>query len=415
MTTIKSVCDELLKDLVFDTKLINKLYKFQVGFTHKNKEHMEFFGGNLTGVQRVRFTNSDFSEYFDTIINHDPNELRNRLEKTIVINQNRNRKGELFKVSSDVFNIVSMYLIHRFINAEILTPEQKLKGSLYTALILNYKFLTSILSEWFKYPCDIKLAQATYAKLSGKFLIKKLGNWGEVINYRASEFVEINGLHYNTLKSFDDDDKIVKMINDAHGRIKDIMKNITSEHYTAKEGGESIYSSSNVMTDVEGIEVTRDKIHGLETYITYLSNVLHDKHSFIKNDLVGFVCSVSYTTNTNNLINSLNYMSEVSVNTNHKDIDKILRDTIYLGFNYLLEDEFSLSKNVDIPTFLIKLKGYFTASKSKDPELIALRESISDIVIKSNERINDQSLASTRTAVFLYISLRAYLKSHYSR
>ena len=91
MTTIKSVCDELLKDLVFDTKLINKLYKFQVGFTHKNKEHMEFFGGNLTGVQRVRFTNSDFSEYFDTIINHDPNELRNRLEKTIVINQNRNR------------------------------------------------------------------------------------------------------------------------------------------------------------------------------------------------------------------------------------------------------------------------------------------------------------------------------------
>ena len=415
MTTIKSVCDELLKNLVFDTKLINKLYKFQIAFTHKNKEHMEFFGGNLTGVQRVRFTESDFSEYFDTIVNYDPNELRTRLEKTVVINQNRNRKGELFKVSSDVFNITSMYLIHRFIIAENLTPEQRIKGSLYTALILNYRFLTSILSEWFKYPCDIKLAQATYAKLSARFLIKKLGSWGEVINYRSNEFIQVDGLHYETLKLFNDDDKIVKMINDAQGRVKDLMKNITTEHYAAKEGDETIYTSSNVLIDVEGVEVTRDKVHGLETYITYLGNVIHDKHSFIKNDLIGFVCSVSYTTNVNNLLNSLNYMSEVSVNINHKDIDKIIRDTIYLGFNYLLDDEFSLSKNVDIPTFLIKLKGYFTASKSRDPELIALRESISDIVIKSNERVNDQILASTRTAVFLYVSLRAYLKSHYSK
>ena len=59
MNTILEIFNDECKHVVIDSHLIKKLKKYQSDFVLKNTDHQEFFGGNLTGVQVVRFTNSD--------------------------------------------------------------------------------------------------------------------------------------------------------------------------------------------------------------------------------------------------------------------------------------------------------------------------------------------------------------------
>jgi hypothetical protein len=415
MLTLKAVFDHLLRHLVIDQSFARKLYNFQVGFVNKTHEHMDFFGGNLTGVHRVRFTDADFAAFYDLLGRVDGMGIRAAIEKVPTIDENRNRHGELFKVSSDPFNLTCMYLIHRCLTSPKLTPQRQVQAAIDLALIFNYRALTALLAWYFRYPADPKVAQATYASLSNRFLIKKLGSWQAVLVYRSQEFTKEEGLWYQVLKNFGPDEEIVKMVNDTQGRVRDILKSIFGEHVRAKENDELIYTQSSTMLDVEGVEVVRDRVHGLEAYLGYLSSILPDRNSFIKTELVQMVTTVSYTTQINYLVKTLEFLSDSALDHKHKLIHEFIHLVLTVSFNYLTDHQFSLSGRINIPEFLIRLKGCYTSAKSKDPDLEQLRAMGTQLVHQANGRINDQSTASTRTAVFLYVALRAYVRQHYSR
>ena len=276
MITLLDVFDEQFKHVKFDSKLAKALYGYQIAYINSSREYLEFFGSNLLGVHVIRFKDSDVTKFFD-LLDIDLYDLSKEIKKVTAINQE-------FKISSDVFNLTCMYLIHRFMTTPVLTEDQRRRAYYDCAILYFIRCIAAILSARFKYPADPKLAQAAYANLSYKYLIKKLGSWHKVLDYRATDFISETGIHFNDLKEFRDD-AIVYAINDSANRISDIIKGYYNELMKVHVGGNKIGVSSSTFLDLEGEKVTKEKTMAVEVYAIYLNSIMSDKHSFIKDEL----------------------------------------------------------------------------------------------------------------------------------
>ena len=97
------------------------------------------------------------------------------------------------------------------------------------ALVLCYRYLTSLLYKYFVYPADPQIAAATYAQLSYKYELKQHGTWFATLVARCEKLIEQNSIHYKTFKKYDSDIEIVYLLSDSQGRIRDMLKNIYAE------------------------------------------------------------------------------------------------------------------------------------------------------------------------------------------
>lgn len=407
MDTIKQVFDHHLAHLSFDKKLANQTYAFQTGFVNKNEDHMAFFGGHLTGVYTVRFTDKDFSRFFDTVADADVEVLRHDLHGLESIYPER-------KVSSDIFNLTCMYLIHRWLTADSVDEDLRHRSALDVALIFNYRAITALMSWYWRYPADPRLAEATYSNLSYRFLIKKLGTWQDVLLYRCKDLIEPDGLHYKSLFDFTVDDDIVSAIIDSQGRIRDMIKNIYAEFKKAHVSGEKIKTSSSISIDSDGVEIIKDKVHGVESYVNYLLNIISDANSFIKQELIDILIRMMPTIQEKALIRVLKWMSENIHNPAYPDIEKLVKLTLIHSHHYLSRKGYVLTNSKDISDIMVRLRGVYTSSRSNDADLLDMREIGARLIRDAIGKTNDAAISAIRTGIFLYINIRAYTKHHYS-
>ena len=71
LMNVKTIFDTECSHLKFDKKLGALIARYVLDFINKNSDHMTFFGGNLTGVQIVRFTDEDRNRWFTDILGTD--------------------------------------------------------------------------------------------------------------------------------------------------------------------------------------------------------------------------------------------------------------------------------------------------------------------------------------------------------
>lgn len=405
--TLKSFFDETFSHLTFDSYLAKELYRFQVAFVNKSSEHMEFFGGNLLGVQVVRFTDRDTQRFFGDILNVDVFALKEAIDGLPGIDPN-------WKVSSDPLNLTTMYLMHRFMTATDMQEAQRERAAIDVALIFNYRVITALLAHYFKYPADPKIAQAVYANLSNRYLIKRLGSWQEVFMYRAKELMAKEGIWFETLNSFSPDKDVVDMVNDSQGRIRDMMKNIYAEFKLAHTAGDKILTTTSVGMDMDGTEVIKDRVHGPEMYQNYLLSVLADQNSFIREELVWVVCKVMSGMQVRGFRTVLTWLSQHASDTHHATVDKFVKNTLIYSIDYLSRHGYLLRDSKDLAGITSKLKNLYLASRSTDSELAEIRDSGSIIVKEACGKTSDQAAAAIRTGLILYVCLRAFTKHHYT-
>lgn len=407
MAALIEVFDEACEHLVFNQDLATKFYRQQVGFVNKNSEHMEFFGGSLTGVQVVRWVDRDFNLFFDENLEIDVFLLKDGIKEVDDINMDH-------KVSSDAFNLTCTYLIHKFLTSQLMDPKRRERAAMDIALLFQYKCLCSILANSFRYPADPKLAQATYANLSYRFLIKKLGSWQEVLSFRAQEMISPEGLHRKALERFNDDLAIVYCINDSQGRLRDLIKNIYSEMMKAKNAGDRIYTTGGTMVDADGEEIFKDKANGLESYSNYVLGIATDRNSFIKTELVQIVVKMMHTMQPKGFARVLEWIPDALMKSGKSKTEELIVLTMQHSYNYLLSNGYSVRASKDITSILTKLKTIYISSRVTDADLLKMRELGSEIVTESIGKTNEQSVAAIRTGLFLYICLRAYTKQYYT-
>ena len=393
---LKNLFDEKIAEhLSIDKSLARRIYSFQINFINKNSEHIEFFGGNLTGVNTVRFTDRDLTEFFEDILYVDLDDLKHALKNVLFENS---ITKESWKISNDVFNLTCFYLIHMFLTNNKMPEKDRQRAALDVSLLFNYRCIAALTSHYFQYTIDRKTAESTYANLSQRFLIKRLGSWNEVMLYRAQSILSKENAHLQNIIEFKDDYSIIVALNDAQSRVKDILKNIYAEFIKVHTSGDKINTSSSLIIDSDGAEVIKDKIHGLESYISYLMSVLYDKDSFIKYDLVEIVSRLVFTVNKKNLITVLTWMSDNSMSNEKDNVEGFIKEVMIYNYKYLTENKYVLKNKNDIPGLLAKLKNVYMSSRSNEKELLDIRDNGEKLILKALQKVNIQQLASVRTA-----------------
>ena len=415
MDKIIDVFDKYTEHLSFDRRLAKSLYDMQVGYVNKNEEHMNFFGGNLTGVHILRFNDKEYRHFFHDILKINPDRLRNDIHKLDSIV--KNDKGEAkFKISSDLFNMSIMYVAHKCLTSDKLKPDERQQAALDALLLFNYRTVSAIITDWFHYPADPMVAQRTYESLSGKFLLKQLGSWQEVMEYRSKEIMSDTSPHKNTLRHFGPDEGIVYLINDSQSRVADMIKNIYKEYMEVHKRGERINKSSHAGMDLEGNEVFKDKTSGIEAYVDYLLSIISDEHTLIKKELLDIIYDVIPTAPTELVKTTLTWLSEhymgLKADFSH-DTDLFARLSITYCMNYIDDNNLISDTKGDLGTILMRLKFALMSSRSTSDELLELRGVGGNIITEATKRVNEQIVSSVRTATILYVFLRAYTKKHY--
>lgn len=402
---IKETFEASLPHLKIDTHLCNSLRKYVQNFMNKNKDHAGFFGGNLLGVHPARFLDSDRHRWFDEIIDADEETLKVQLHALPSIDPN-------FFISSNAMNLSCAYLTHAIFRSALSAKDKK-EAIVNVLLILQFKFITSILQHYFRYPADKAVAEATYASLTQKFAIKEHGSWIGVLTNRCEDILAPTSIHYDVISRFDQDEDIVNMLNDVQGRIRSMVKNIYRVMLRVREEGTKIGTTSNVVSH-DGEEILRDKINGLGNYIHYLKSVVGDKNSFVREELLGVVGKILPSAQARYLRPALEFISAQYFKENHKDYERVFTLTLVHSYSYLSNNRSAVRSGTDLGDMLIKLRGAYTSSRSNDTDLLELRESVETLIRPSVDSRTASVLSSVRTGVLLYLVARAYTMQYYS-
>lgn len=405
---IKGVFLEECGKLPIDANLIKRLRVYESSFVGRNADHIAFFGGHLLGVNPVKFLPSDQMRWFDEIIRADELALEQKLLALPTVNKD-------WKVSSNTMNLSCAWLIYAIHASKALTPQQKHQGMMDVLLILQYKFFTSLLFHYFRYPAKPEVAEATYAALSDKFTIKQVGTWGALFKDRAETILAKDSPHMKngTLLNFDDDEGVIYFLNDVQGRIRDVMKNIYSVYDRVHNSGQAIQSTSAV-TDHDGEKILKDKSTNLNSYTRYLNSVITDQNSFIREELVRVILQLMHTAPPSVFEQTLKWMSQHYRQSNYGIIEQVINETLIHSFSYFDEHREYVRGNPNLTTLLSRLKGVYTSSRSTDPVLMKLRENAEHLVEMATKSKNESTLASVRTALLLYLVARALTMTHYA-
>lgn len=404
---ISKVFDEECKDLQIDKDLVRRLNTYQNAFVHKNSEHQDFFGGSTTGVQVVRFLPADRNRWFDEILEINDTLLEEKLHALPTVNTD-------WLISSDAMNLSCAWLAHAVFKSNKLNDKQKHDALIDIFLVLQYKYLTSILYRFFKYPADRETAEATYSLLSYKYALKVHGSWSAVLRARAEEIISKESIHYDTIVKMDDDKDVIYLLNDTQGRIKDMMKNIYDLFIRVSQQGIKIATVTAVTTDHDGEEILKDKTKSMTVYGRYIRSVIIDKNSFVRTELTNVIEKIMQTMPPKLFNMTLEWMSINYSQVNTKIIDEVLEETLLHSFDYLGTNRELIRNNTDLSNLLAKLRGVYMSSRSTDQALIALREKTEKMVRMAVETKNESVISSVRTGVLLYIVLRSFTMKHYS-
>lgn len=407
---IKELLDEYFVDVKFDHALYAQVCNMEAQFVNKKQEHIEFFGGNLTGVEVVRFTPSDRDRLFHEVLRCDENELR---EKLYALQDEHGKPliNQDWAVVSDVFNVACVWLIHGFASSKILNEAQRHEACVRVGCYLFYKFLTSLLAHYFKYPADRETAQATYEALSFKYALKQFGSWGETIRDLSEKAVGKESIHRAVVEQMDDDARIIRMIGDLQGRIRDMLKNIYAEFLRAHQSGNRIVSTSSLV-ESDGELILKDNLRTPGVYTRYLKSIVSDRNTFIRPELVDVIASVMHTLAPRLLLQTLEWTSENYLKARDSRIEQAIDIVLEHAIEYMAINRTVARTN--IAGMIDKLRGAYMSSRSTDHKLLEARQLIGELVREATGSRNDSMVATVRTSWMLYVVARSYSMRYYT-
>ena len=400
---IKKIMQEEMQHIRIDNKLAKDIGYYLKGFINRNEEHVNFFGGNLTGVNKITFSSEDRNFWLVDLLNLDDKVVKNRVRQLDHIGDNWVR-------GTDAVNLGILYLIHLLHHSK-LDEKTKREAILNCLVIIQIKFLSSLLHGYFSYPCSEALALAVYEELSRKFYIKKYGTWLAILEARANDIYTKGEIHYKTIETFESDEDIQYFITDTQTRIKSMILNIFEVTMRLKDKGVGMNKSNMLVVQFGKIEV-RDIERHFDEYLTYLNNTMQEPRAFIKAELIEIITD-SITTMPGKLLNDcLLVMSTLAQNDDRK-LQEHTRETLIYLFDFLKKNKRDVEDLSNLGNLILQLKAVFTASKTNSSTVIKLRDYFDSLVKKNIKNKNPATISGIRTGIVLYLMIRALTKHHY--
>lgn len=403
--TIAQVFEHHCKDLKVNDKFVNQLTALMYGFVHKNDEHAEFFGGNLTGVQKVRFLTSDQNELLIDMLDLDPLAVKKDIFTVPGVN-------EEWKRSTDVYNLACQWLSHLIFNSS-LSQKKKDEGLFAIFMLIHFKLLSSLLQHNFRYPVDPQLAKATFAALSMKFALKRHGSWYKSLEERSKDIYSKSSIHIKTIEIFKDTEAIRYMIQDIQNRMRIRIRKIWATMAMVIEQDKKRLSISGSVS-LDGGMSPRDVMRNTSGYTKYAKTIVMSEREWIKPELITLLVRSHLRTMPEAPFRSvLHYFVSESAR-NEATVVNLLDKTLVYVFEQMGKNP-DLGRALKDPDFfLTKLRNIYTSSKSTEPALLEIRELADTIVTNAVKIKTAATIASLKTGLMLYIALRVLSKSTYS-
>lgn len=392
---VKDVFDGLVDDLVINPRWVSTLRRYVYGFATKNNDHAEFFGSPYLGTHRVLFKSSDNVNFFTDIIDVDEVRLRDELIKTKWINKD-------FKVSSNAFNLSIIYLMHR-VQISDLPKNMKEEALVNLVMMFHYRIMTSIMNYYFGYLVKPSVAITAYNKLSLKFDIKRYGSWNDLFKARGEFIIDPRtGIHFDAFAKMDNDKKIVYMVNDMESRLKGVINDYTKVLYEIKDSVDLVETDSGLAV-LDG-ELNIKDVQKRETrYKGYIANVLNDKNSFYKQELVTYAAKAIPRTDADKLEMILRDFPSQYAHEKGVKYREFVDDCTTHLFEYLASNAI---RHNDLKNVFFKIRGAYTSSKSSNALLLKLRNNGDELVKTMTGIKTEIKITSLRTSLMLYIVLR---------
>lgn len=404
METIQSTFASHAGHLKIDAALVKAISSFERGFVNGSEDHIAFFGGYAMGVHKMRFRGADREAWFNDVLRMNEQALEEDIAGLDSIDPEWVR-------ASDAMNLSCVWLAHVLLRSTALPQAVRHEAAVQVMQVLLYKFMGSLMAHNFKYTADEASMTAMYAEMNYKYAIKKSGSWGRLLRERAEELVSPRSVHRKVFERFDDDEAIVRMINDTQSRLRQIVKSMNKVFYDVRARGVKIGTTKSVL-DVDGESVLLDKTRRYSTYIRYLSEVLGDRKSFVRKELVDVVRDMMHTMSAKMFEDSLNWMSLHRDDPKFPQIRQLCDETLIFAFDQLSANRDRLARNQGLSPLLKQLRALYMASRMADPTLLKCKELAEEIVHQATGSRSASSIASVRTGLQLYVVLRA-LAMHY--
>lgn len=401
----KSVMEKYTGHVKVDAALAKRLHSFANKFVNKNEDHINFFGSNLSGVYSIYFTTMDKNELMiDVFGDVDDSAIRKEVRQLPDV-------GATWVVATEPVTIVCMYMVHRFLHSDL--PEKvKYQAMIDAAMIVHFKFITSLMNHYFTYNVNTATALATYSALSRKYTIKQEGTWYKTIERRVNDLLFVQDTWKEEIKTFTPDVDIVKMVSDMQYRMRSMVKNIAEVTYRLHDKGIGVDSTGDMVPTDDGLKV-KDVSRLQSGYRDYILDVVTEPRSLIKPELVHLIGEAVTTMPEPPLYEVLTYIS-LRARDRDKDVTNLCTEILIYIFNYLQKEGKSDQALNDLSLLVEKIKALITASKTNDPAVIKMRRISDKLVKKGCSTRSPAALSGLRTGLILYIIIRTLTRQHYS-
>ncbi len=403
--SIKAIYAEEAKHVAVNDRLAKRITDMMYGFVNRDEESIKFFGGNLTGTHRIKFTNADKNELLIDILDLDYENIRKQVLKVPGVNAD-------WIVSTDVFNMTCQWLVYQLYNSG-LNAKKRHDTMVHAMMILHFKLLGSILHQFFPYRVDERLAMATYAAMSLKFALKRLGTWYASLEERCEDVISPKSIHLNTIKNFDDTEEIRYMIQDIQNRLRIRVKKIHATMRMVADQDKRMMTVSGTV-NLDGEVVVREVSRNTSMYTKYLDRIVLNEREFLKEELVTIIASeMGRSMPRTPLEDTIKYFVSASIKRD-KNAENLRTTVMTHLFQELSEDPDLARAMNDHALFINKLKLIYMASRSSDPLVLKLRDVSTKITMKAVKIRTAATIASIRTGLVLYIVLRVLTMKKYS-
>lgn len=401
---------DLIKDIVtkyseakFDKAKLTAIISTYHDFIMKNDNHVSFFGGVLIGVYPIRFMDEDREHLVDTICEIvDYDSMSEELWDLPEIERKRH-------VSGNPLNYLYPWLMYQVKNCSVdnKIKERALEGVLN---LFQIKFMTGIDKHFFKYRANEAVAQAMYEGLSNKSLIKKLGSWRAVIEYRSQYFMGRKSKYLEVINFQKDNTRVVELVNDMQGRAKKSYINLASAFHDAKDAEAKIMSQGSYQT-IDGEKTLREFESNISKYVSGIKDILEDNNDFIKDELIEETIRIIETSSETNLRSTLLFISDNIGGSKKLDMTPEIEAMVLYIFSFIRKSGLRAS---DIPAVIGKLKNIFRSHKSSHDAVVNVKEKMGYVVSKAIKARHENTRSATKVAALLYLSLRILSIPYYN-
>ena len=407
MATLKEIYDRQFEGVTFDRLMCLRIIEYTNRFLTKNSDHTEFFGGVFIGVNPIMFSEFDRESWYQDVLTVDETALKDDFKNATAVNPQ-------FKVMSDPFNYTAFYVCHRLYNEQSIPLKLRHTAMVMSIVLLHATFLTSLLYHRFrKYQASREVAQAAYNTLTMRFDIRRYGSWRQLLEARSEEILSLSGVYGKYVKDFKPDDRLIGVLTTNQGRIRKLINNLFSVYDRVRLQGGKVKSQAATMVTTDGETILRDRINGYATYRRYLRRIAQEDKSFIKDELISITLGAIRNAEERSLRLALTYLSKNIGKPGYEYLEELIDDTVVNVFNYLSTQRTTLRRN-SLETIIATIKIQLTAPRVSDPIVIKLR-TLGDTLAKASiARKTPSVVVSTRTAVLMYLVLRALTKDNFA-